>query len=150
METRITEFKQASPNKYHLCPLMLSSDFIVMLQLKTCVCSRIIVGSQKSVRAGGLLLFTLDADAWKVKIQKLSSRRDQSGAKQTDESKRQQNSEAFLSYFAQFLLCSLCIRIPWPLFSSKLRLFTCWLLFNHTAFTTCLLLQQTVLANMVY
>lgn len=91
--------------------------------------------SQHVVMAQGHWLFHISIicfgyvcklNACKVKIQKVCSRHAQSGAKQTDESKlSKEQGLFFLSFFAKFLLCSLCIKIPWPLFSSKLHLFTC-------------------------
>ena len=74
-------------------------------------------------------------NACKVKIQKLCSRHAQSRVKQTDESMLSKEQGLFsLSLFPRFLLCSLCIKIPWPLFSSKLHLFTCLVIVQSHCF----------------
>lgn len=84
-----------------------------------------------------IICFGYECQLNACEVEKLCSRHAQSGAKQTDESKlSKERGLLFLSlfFFFQFLLCSLCIKIPWPLLSSKLHLFTCLVIVQSHCF----------------
>lgn len=74
-------------------------------------------------------------NACKVKIQKLCSRHAQSGG-QTNRwvEALKRTVLVFSLFFAHFLLCSLCIEIPRPLFSTRLHLFTCLVIVQSHCF----------------
>lgn len=73
-------------------------------------------------------------NAWKVKIQKLCSRHVHLGPNKQMSRSSQKNKAFFSLLFAQFLLCSLHIKILWPLFSSILHLFTCLVIVQSHCF----------------